>query len=1030
MKKVRKQYQQRVSLLLIMTLITTVFAIPFVSVQAYEKIEVENHNKHKQQNPNIETHSNNYMVPEKAYEIGSKIKEEKEGIINGEISIKNISQQTIEDWNLEFDIDADIEKFNNAEIIKREGKHYYLKNTGNNANIKPGQIVILEFIVNKGREKVQPQNYGLYQIINKSIQEDITKDSDNDKVLDYLEREYGTNPYDKDSDGDGINDYLEIMLLLNPLKRDSDGNGVEDGNEDSDKDGLANLKEIKLGTDCSKKDSDGDGLLDGNEVNIKDSSVYVSKGKSNIKVSSPLLTDTDGDSIDDGDEIKLGLNPMQTYSNGITHDSKRKFKQELDKENIVSKLKDNSNLFIPSVSASCSGVLDKLMVVNEVDNDSVLKNNAIVGKPIKIVCSGVERMEITLSYDYKNFLNHYDKSKLDYIILCRLKGRDFIPVQTVNDKEKKQLVANIKEDGEYLLLNVEKFLSNMDINIRKTSFSKYNLTKNIFEKTKVNLGYMPNNLYYNEINKNEDNLVLLDGYEYVQLKGKVDEKNGIDTDKDGISDFNELGEKVEKDLSSFINVYLKAKGIPVQNYMGKKTVTAYNYISSPVLLDTDYDGINDDVDKYIENNSFKGKLKTPKATSEVSYSMDYREFFKDNGVYSEKLGVVSSLYASVIYGGTTYDNLSIKDYMTKHGLSNIVRYDIASMYDDSDVSEAYIGHRKVTYNGTSKEIVAIIIRGTNGTIQEWTSNFDIGNTESKALSKDWVISNNHKGFDVVATRIMKCISKYEESGYIDKNIEKAYWITGHSRGAGIANILGARLSDEGKRVYSYTYAAPNTTTSTKAKNYKGIFNILNKDDFVPYLPMAAWGFKHYGKDRVISLADNYEKEWEDLTQCKNMFGVVDYNIDAIGMNDTIDKISGIVNERNQCYKLTCKCHGDGSSNNITIRNKGISKSSREEAIKKIPNNALPYCMITRYNGGWISGWDFEVCQQPEYFMQLLAFAMANGDWYRFTVELDIAKRYESAKSAIIRSGIGGLEHPHYVESYYVLSKHTSASQFN
>lgn len=68
-----------------------------------------------------------------------------------------------------------------------------------------------------------------------------------------------------------------------------------------------------------------------------------------------------------------------------------------------------------------------------------------------------------------------------------------------------------------------------------------------------------------------------------------------------------------------------------------------------------------------------------------------------------------------------------------------------------------------------------------------------------------------------------------------------------------------------------------------------------------------------------------------------------------------------MNNRNDAYVFTCKCHGDGSRDNITIRNYGTSKSSREGAIAKIPSNALPYCAIKRYDGKGIVGWDFTVC---------------------------------------------------------------------
>ncbi|HEX3078763.1 MAG TPA: lipase family protein [Lachnospiraceae bacterium] len=279
------------------------------------------------------------------------------------------------------------------------------------------------------------------------------------------------------------------------------------------------------------------------------------------------------------------------------------------------------------------------------------------------------------------------------------------------------------------------------------------------------------------------------------------------------------------------------------------------------------------------------------------------------------------------------------------------------------------------------------------------------------------------GFDIASTRILKYLASYETS-YVDSSVGKVVWVTGHSRGAALANIVGARLEDKGYDTFTYTFAAPNTTTSSNAKDYSSIFNIVNTDDFVPCLPMTAWGFTRYGKTATVSIADNYESEWEDLTS------INDYNPDTIGMQTTIDALAGVAKDRNDCYTYTCDCHGDGSDDTITIRNYGMSKSSRENAIAKIPTNALPFCKITRYSGGLFSGWDFECCQTPAYFMQILAAQMAGTiNAYRFSVELDIADRYEYAKTRIISSAIGGLAHPHYQESYYVLANHIQSGNF-
>lgn len=65
---------------------------------------------------------------------------------------------------------------------------------------------------------------------------------------------------------------------------------------DSDKDGLDDVREKEIGSDPNNSDTDGDGLNDGDEVLA---------WKTN-----PLNPDTDGDSYLDGAEVKNGYNPL------------------------------------------------------------------------------------------------------------------------------------------------------------------------------------------------------------------------------------------------------------------------------------------------------------------------------------------------------------------------------------------------------------------------------------------------------------------------------------------------------------------------------------------------------------------------------------------------------------------------------------------------------------------------------------------------------------------------------------------------
>ena len=90
----------------------------------------------------------------------------------------------------------------------------------------------------------------------------LQRDSDRDGIADGDEVEQGTSPNHVDTDGDGMPDGWELECLLDP--RIADG---EDGAwGDADGDGLPNGKEYEYKTDPLRVDSDGDGLLDGREV--------------------------------------------------------------------------------------------------------------------------------------------------------------------------------------------------------------------------------------------------------------------------------------------------------------------------------------------------------------------------------------------------------------------------------------------------------------------------------------------------------------------------------------------------------------------------------------------------------------------------------------------------------------------------------------------------------------------------------------------------------------------------------------------
>lgn len=534
----------------------------------------------------------------------------------------------------------------------------------------------------------------------------------------------------------------------------------------------------------------------------------------------------------------------------------------------------------------------------------------------------------------------------------------------------------------------------------------------------------------------EDNMIAFNG-----IKIALD-KNNPDTDGDGLMD----GEEIEVELiynEDKTQVYIKGK-----------------MLSDPSLTDTDFDGITDYFDNAPQDNYFPGELTTEQADSNVGYSFDYRWFFEDSTVYNTKLSRTSVLFSSFIYAssGYSYDNpvcyqklgstlvgsMDIRTLMEVHGFEDIKVYDlddeyqngdtnsdvILCGYSDDDITEFAIGHHRVTYNGVTKEIVAVIVRGTNGTIEEWASNFDLG--DPNKTDSDWNTTDNHRGFDVTSTRVFKYLQNYSET-YLT-SADAIYWVMGHSRGAAIANILSAMLIDNGEKVFGYTFAAPNTTISADANStkYDSIFNLVNEDDFVPCVPMTAWNFVRYGQTATLDMTSNMENEWHSLLDKWWYNQLSKKNLDKL-VGALADASSGSTSEKwENCYVYTCSHSEHGNSTADDITEKGINN------INDIPYRVRQYCKYECYKN-WYGGYEYQVCQLPAYFMQALAdiittsggiFGFGNQAW-KVLSTFQFADRYESARNKVISATlIGGIAHPHYCETYYLLTGYANASDFN
>ncbi len=145
---------------------------------------------------------------------------------------------------------------------------------------------------------------------------------------------------------------------------------------------------------------------------------------------------------------------------------------------------------------------------------------------------------------------------------------------------------------------------------------------------------------------------------------------------------------------------------------------------------------------------------------------------------------------------------------------------------------------------------------------ERLSSYDIGcNTDNYTLltgtHSEWINKNNFKGIDIASNRAMEFISDYINE-HDDPERRNTAFTTGHSRGASLANVIGAKFEDdENIKSYTYTFNTMVFTTDVNAPTYKTIFNIFDKNDYYSNpLPFGKEKMFRYGTDISVNIAES------------------------------------------------------------------------------------------------------------------------------------------------------------------------------
>ena len=401
----------------------------------------------------------------------------------------------------------------------------------------------------------------------------------------------------------------------------------------------------------------------------------------------------------------------------------------------------------------------------------------------------------------------------------------------------------------------------------------------------------------------------------------------------------------------------------------------------------------------------------------ASFALDMSVFAKDNTIYNKELAK-----ASCILSMCTYDYINLEgkkekntdDILELSGFESIEKIDLKPLYDDTHITCAYMAKKNIEVNGITTEVFCVAIRGTNDSLEEWSSNFEVGSGEDDGTYR----TENHKGHDIAATRLTTEIEKYIAAN-TDPNLDKAIWITGHSRGAAIANICGKDLSDKGNRCYVYAFATPNITTNTSKEEYGFIFNILNKDDLITAIPLKEWGFTTYGKSAAISVSEKLLDKWQNSTGLKKY--KAKQNI--LEVTQTLLKCTP---SRHSCYE-----YRKNETIKIYVNTLEEGELLIEDYKKSFAENSLNYVRfsVEETANGSKAPYCMVIDAQPAFWLQNVAGVLGGEVGYVTFTLLPLPDYLLNAHAALISSYLAGLSHPHTPETYYTIVNSITSEDF-
>ena len=313
-----------------------------------------------------------------------------------------------------------------------------------------------------------------------------------------------------------------------------------------------------------------------------------------------------------------------------------------------------------------------------------------------------------------------------------------------------------------------------------------------------------------------------------------------------------------------------------------KNITSFPYIAFRYCGNVEtiyYEGSPEEWEQISIDNNLNGNECLLSATKHYYYPMgDSNKIYVLDEAFDHDLTFYAQFWNSTQYNpelahlmmtfaNAAYDSVQVGKGYLDLGLTQFEPYNYFnhfSVYGTENV--CYSIASKVADDGTICLLVALRGSGSitdvsQGTL-DWLGNLDLGSASETNFKP-------HNNFNLAADHVCEGISSYLNDKYAT-SIEEGnvkYFITGHSRGTSVANLVEYKLEPKvGKQnLYGYNFAVPDTGVVSKVTNVKGfnnIFNISNLRDPVSYVPGYTVDMMFALKQWVeTGTLDNQWKKW-------------------------------------------------------------------------------------------------------------------------------------------------------------------------